>query len=356
MSTERSACPRFGPSIFALAILTSLMALGVSNAQETPAASAMWEVPRTPAGHPDLQGNWTNATLTPFVRPEGHGPVLTPQQVIEIEQMQADAVARGAAPSDPNRAPPPAGGDDPECIDSATGCYNEVYRNPGDHVAVVNGEPRSSLITFPADGRPPTLTEEGERRIQERRDFRAQFGSHDHPELLHVGLRCLTSFGSNAGPPMLPNYWYNNNYTIVQTADHVMIVTEMVHDVRVIRLGERKPLPPAMRPWFGDSWGHWEGDTLVVETINRNPEVTLWGVPPSAEARVIERFRRVDEDNIHYEFTIDDPTMYTADWGGEVPFQRFDDALYEYACHEANYSMANVLSGARYEEQTEERR
>ena len=132
-----------------------------------------------------------------------------------------------------------------------------------------------------------------------------------------------------------------------------MIMTEMVHDVRVIRLGDHKRLQTALRPWFGDSWGRWEGDTLVVETTNLNPYQTLSGVPPSTERRVIERFTRVDEDTIHYEFTIDDPTMYTAAWGGEVPFERFNDLLYGYACHEGNYSMANVLSGARYEERTE---
>ncbi len=357
MSTERRMWLRVAPVIAAMAILTSsLMALGAVNAQETATVSATWEAPRTPDGHPDLQGNWTNATLTPMVRPEGQGPVLTPQQVLAIEQIQANAVEQGAAPSDPDRPPPPAGGDDPECIDTATGCYNEVYREPGDSVAVVGSEPRSSLITVPADGRPPALTEEGERRVEARRDFRAQFGRRDHPELLHIGQRCLVSFGSNAGPPMLPNYWYNNNYTIVQTADHVMIMTEMVHDVRIIRLGERPPLPAGVRPWFGDSWGRWEGDTLVVETTNLNPDPTLRGVPPSREGKVIERFTRVDEDTIHYEFTIDDPTMYSAPWGGEVPFERFNDLLYEYACHEANYSMANVLSGARYEEQTVEHR
>ena len=154
---------------------------------------------------------------------------------------------------------------------------------------------------------------------------------------------------------MLPNYWYNN-YTIVQNADHVVIMAEMVHDARIIRLGEPTALPKDVRPWFGDSWGRWEEDTLVVETTNVNPEHAFRGVKPSAKRKVTERFTRVDEDTIHYEFTIDDPTMYTSAWGGEVPFERFDQPLYEYACHEGNYSLANVLRGARYQEMVEAQR
>jgi hypothetical protein len=162
--------------------------------------------------------------------------------------------------------------------------------------------------------------------------------------------RCILSFGSNLGPPMLPNYFYNNNYTIVQTADHVMIMTEMVHDVRVIRLGERKPLPPHIRPYGGDSWGRWVGDTLVVETGNIHPEQDLQGIAPTEALRVIERFSRADANTINYEFTVIDPTTYTQPWGGEVPYTRLDAQVYEYACHEGNYAMSNVLSGARAEE------
>ncbi len=335
-------------AVIAVAGLVST-ALGPAVAQSG-SSGAVWEVPRTPHGHPDLQGNWTNATLTPVQRPEGQAAVLTAEQVAAIEAGQAAEVVAGSAPSDPDRAPPPSGGEDPVCIDTATGCYNEVYREPGERVAVVNGESRSSLVTDPPDGLVPDLTLEGEERVEALREFRDQFGPQDHPELLPLAQRCLVSFGSNAGPPMVPNYWYNNNYTIVQNADHVLIMTEMVHDVRIIRLGEPSSQPPGMRPWFGDSWGRWEGDTLVVETTNLNPDHAFRGVPPSAKRKVTERFTRVDENTIHYEFTIDDPTMYTGVWGGEIPFERFDQPLYEYACHEGNYSLENVLRGARYEE------
>ena len=152
---------------------------------------------------------------------------------------------------------------------------------------------------------------------------------------------------------MIPNGAYNNNYTIVQTADYVMIMPEVVHDTRIIRLGEPNPLPDHVRPWLGDSWGRWEGDVLVVETTNFHPLQTFQGLP-SDDLKVIERFSRVDEDTILYEFTVDDPTSYAEKWGGEIPFKRLDALLYEYACHEGNYALSNVLSGARYQERQAE--
>jgi hypothetical protein len=129
-----------------------------------------------------------------------------------------------------------------------------------------------------------------------------------------------------------------------------MIMTEMIHDTRIIQIGDGPRLPPHIRPWMGDSWGHWEGDALVVETTNLNPKQSLQGIPPSEHMRVTERFTRVDEETILYEFTVEDPTMYSQAWGGEIPFKKFDAMLYEYACHEGNYSMMSVLSGARYQE------
>ena len=179
-------------------------------------------------------------------------------------------------------------------------------------------------------------------------------GAFDNPENRPVGERCILSFGSNAGPPMLPNYFYNNNYTVVQTSDHIMILTEMVHDVRIIRMGEPKPVRDGVRPWFGESWGRWTGDTLVVRTTNLNPDqmaayVYLFG-PGSERMTVTERFTRANEHTIHYEFTVEDPDTFVESWGGEVPFTRLDGQLYEYACHEGNYALSNVLSGARAQE------
>ena len=316
------------------------------GAQAPPSSAAGWEIPRTAHGQPDLQGNWTNVTLTPFQRPDGRGPTFTPEEARQIETPDDEcppnpgtvACGRSQASGASNEAR--LSGNE----------YNEVYWDRGSHLAVVNGEYRTSLITRPSNGRRPPLTPFAEQRQAERGELRSRFAQYDHPELRPLGERCIVSFGMSAGPPMTPNSAYNNNYTIVQTADHVMIVAEMVHDVRVIRLGERQSLPSHVKPYFGDSWGRWEGNTLVVETTNLNPDHPFQGVIPTERTKVAERFTRVDDDTILYEFTVDDPDNYTEVWGGEIPMERFDDLLYEYSCHEGNYALAAVLSGARYEE------
>ena len=231
---------RFTSALFAPCILVAAVALYSPAAAQAPSsASSDWVMPRTPDGRPNLQGNWTNLTVTPIQRPEGVGPVLTSDEVAAIEGQRDGLVEAGSAASDPDRSPPPAGGTNPICIDSGTSCYNYVYWDQGDRVAIFNGEPRSSLVTNPANGRIPPLTPEAQQRSAELTEFNSRFGEYDNPENRPLAERCLMSYGSNAGPPMLPNYGYNNNYTIVQTPDHIMILTEMVHDVRIIRLGER---------------------------------------------------------------------------------------------------------------------
>ena len=342
-------------SALLLAVLCLTAAPGVVStaaAQNRPSDAGEWEVPRTPHGHPDLQGNWTNVTLTPFEREEGRGPVFTREEVEEIERPS------GECPANPGTVE--CGREDNQGDASLSNErrlsgaeYSEVYWDRGSRVAIVDGEYVTSLVTHPANGRRPALTPEAERRVQEYEDFRDQFGPYDHPELRPLAERCIVSFGSSAGPPMIPNTAYNNNYTIVQTADYVMIKAEMVHDVRIIRLGEPDRLPADVHPWFGDSWGHWDGDVLVVETTNINPTHRFRGIAPTADLKVTERFTRVDEETFLYEFTIDDPTTYTQPWGGVIPYKRLNDKLYEYACHEGNYSLSSVLSGARYEERME---
>jgi hypothetical protein len=304
-----------------------------------------WEMPRTEWGHPDLQGNWTNKTVTPLEREVGHSPIYTQAQVDSVEGAQQGVIDAGIAASDPDRAPLEAA--------SSVGGYNEIYFER-DRVAFVYGQPRSSLITYPEDGRIPALSASGERRMQEFNEFRAQFGESDHPEIRTLSDQCLASFGSNMGPPMLPNGLYNNNYTIVQDRDHVLIHSEMVHDTRIVRFDEPTPIPDDFRLWYGVQWGRWEGNTLVVETTNFHPRQIFnelrQGLIHSENARLIERFTRVDEGTILYEFEFDDPDMYSERWGGQVPMRRFDDVLYEYACHEGNYAMEGILSGARYQE------
>ena len=314
-----------------------------------------WTVPRTAYGHPDLQGNWSNATLTPILREEGQDPIYTWEEVAQIEGWKEAYTRLAARASDPNRGAPPEGGiftgnARADAASGGTGGYNNFYIDSGDRVAIFNGEPRTSLVVRPANGRLPTLTSAGRQRIGALRAARAGTGAYDNPENRPLAERCLMSFGSNAGPPMLPNYFYNNSYTIVQTPDHVMIMTEMVHDARIIRLGEPNRIPAHIRPWMGDSWGRWEGDTLVVETTNIHPSQRLQGIPPSEEIRVTERFTRAGETTINYEFTVDDPVMFTEPWGGELPFTRMNGLVYEYACHEGNYALENVLRGARAQE------
>ncbi len=324
------------------------------------AQSSDWVRPRLADGTPDLQGNWSNATMTPIVRPPGVGKVLTPEQVAALEQGRQDFISADYENSDPDRGAPPVGGEltgDPifDAATGGTGGYNQFFVDAGDNIAMYDGEPRSSLIVYPSDGRRAAFTPEGERRVAERVAFNRQFDQYDNPENRPLAERCMMSFGSNGGPPMLPNYFYNNNYTIVQTPDAIMIMTEMVHDVRVVHMGDRRPLPGHMRPWLGDSWGRWEGDTLVIETTNIHPQQVLMGMSnasfyPSEDIRVTERLTRVSDDQINYEFTVDDPTIFADQIRGEVPFHRLDGLLYEYACHEANYALENVLRGARSQE------
>ena len=326
---------------------------GAHGDRQAPASIAKpWTLPRMPDGKPDLQGSWTNATLTPLERAEDAPLVLPKEEVARREQAFRERVARLAEDSDPNRPAPPKGGDGSTGAAGNVGGYNNFWIDPGDRIAMVNGEHRSSLITFPASGRVPGTTPEARKRAADRLAARKGMGQYDHPELRPLAERCLMSFGSNAGPPMLPNYFYNNNYQFVQTKDALMILVEMVHDVRVIRIGEKLQHPPAhIRPWMGDSIGHWEGDTLVVETTNFHPLQVFRGA--SDNLKVIERFSRTGPDTILYKFEIDDASTFTEKWGGEVPFNRTDELIYEYACHEGNYALSNVLSGERNREQRE---
>jgi hypothetical protein len=330
-----------------------------------------WVVPRTSDGKPDLQGNWTNETQTPLERMGAQGTTLTDEQATAIEQRAQLVEETRDKPSDPNRAAPPKGGGaggfsvagDRSFIEiisdaagGAVGGYNGFWLDPGLSVIRIDGVARSSIIIDPPNGRLPALTDAGKKRLAEINARAKKFGEFDHPEMRPLADRCLVSFGSNAGPPMLPNYFYNNNYTIVQTRDHVMILTEMNHDARVIRLNAKEHGPADLRPWFGDSVGHWEGDTLVVETTNIHPmqlsqTSILWAYRGASEKlKVTERFTRTGPDTIKYRFTMEDPESFTAPFTGELPFNRLEEMVYEYACHEGNHAMTNILSGERSKE------
>ena len=363
---------------FAVALTPLQAQVAAPKPVAKPAAAApakkAWVVPRTPDGKPDLQGNWTNETQTPLERQGATGGTLTDEQAAKIEKRALEVEEFRDKASDPNRGVPPKGGEQgrlappgersfieviAEAAGGGVGGYNGFWLDPGLNVIRIDGVARSSIIIDPPNGRLPALTDAGKKRMAEINARARKFGEFDHPEMRPLSDRCLISFGSNAGPPMLPNYFYNNNYTIVQTKDHVMIMTEMVHDARIIRIGDTKHPPKNINKWYGDSIGRWEGDTLVVETTNIHPaqlEQTsiLWAYRgATTDMKVTERFTRTGPDTILYRFTMEDPATFTAPFTGELPFKKMDEMIYEYACHEGNYAMQNILQGERAKEKRE---
>ena len=358
----------------ALGMVFGLNSWAGLRAQVPASVGAPWVVPRTPDGRPDLQGNWTNETQTPLERPARQSATLTDAEAGAIEQRAQFVAEFREQASDPNRAIPPKGGDagslvapgQPSFIEQISaaagggvGGYNGVWLAPGSEVIRIDGVARSSIIIDPPNGRLPPLTPEGQKRMAERTAQSRAFGEFDHPEVRPLSDRCLLSFGSNAGPPMLPNYFYNNNYTIVQTKDHVMILSEMVHDVRIIRMGATEHATSSLQPWLGDSIGRWEGDTLVVETTNIHPlqlaqTSILWAYRGASEKiKVTEWFRRTGPETLLYRFTVEDLSTFTAPFTGELPFNRMTEQVYEYACHEGNHALANILSGGRARERAD---
>ncbi|HTE39221.1 MAG TPA: hypothetical protein VK629_00230 [Steroidobacteraceae bacterium] len=365
----RAIALSLGMSVGLSAIPFALLA----QAPAKPAAKApskAWVVPRTPDGKPDLQGNWSNETQTPFERMGNTGRALTDAQAAALEKRAADVEEFRDRPTDPNeKATGPVGNElanvagEPTFVERISqaaggnvGGYNGFWLDPGHKVVRINGEARSSIVIDPPNGRVPGLNDEGKKRQAERSAQARRGAQLDGPEFASLSDRCITSFGSNAGPPMLPNYFYNNNYTIVQTKDNVIIMTEMVHDARIIRIGAKEHVPSQIRPWFGDSIGHWEGDTLVVETMNLHPTQvnSSGGLSPyraaSDKLKITERFTRTGAEVINYQFTVEDPLALAAPYSGELPFNRIDENIFEYACHEGNYALPAMLAGAREEE------
>jgi len=292
-----------------------------------------WTMPRTPDGHPDLQGTWTNATLTPMERPavfNGKPTVSDAEgRAYEQKDLSSNDIDKDDAPI-------------LKAIngDNAVAGYNNLFIDRGSELARVDGVKRTSLIVDPADGKVPPMTPEARQRLMA---MMKNYNNYDSIKSRPVSERCIIGFGSTAGPPMVPAL-YNSNYQIIQTKDTVMILVEMVHDVRKIRINGTHP-PKDVRQWFGDSIGHWEGDTLVVDTTNYNGHGEFRGA--SENLHVIERFQRVDANTILYRVTIDDPTTFTKQWTMEYPFVATAGPIYEYACHEGNYAMPDILGGAR---------
>lgn len=306
-------------------------------------ASAEWQQKKMPWGDPDLQGIWTNATLTTLTRPESFDQLVLSEEkarYLEKHGMFGEETMREIddLPEGDLQAGENVGG------------YNAAWMDPGTRVLRVNGEARSSIIVDPQDGEIPY-------NLWGRGRFYWQgykwMTRHDNPEERPDGERCIIGFGSTGGPPMLP-VLYNNHYQFVQTPDEVLILVEMNHNVRTIRLNGES-LPAAVRPWMGDSVGHWDGDTLVVRTTQFHPQQNLRAaikhqVYMTQDSVVEERFTRINENEIHYEFTVTDDSIYKQPWRGELMLRTAEGPIYEYACHEGNYGLPNILAGARQAE------
>ena len=297
-----------------------------------PTLTVAQDVPETPWGAPDLQGNWDFRTITPLQRPQSLGDqaFLTEEEAAQREQTAVDRAVR-LLNRDARRTE----------VGGNVGAYNDFWMDQGTNVV---GTRRTSLVVDPPNGRLPDVTEAGRARA---RAGRGSFSS-DLPES-YVDLsnadRCILGF--NAGPPITPG-GYNQNMQLFQTPNHVVLLTEMVHTVRVVPLDGRPALDDGLRQMSGDSRGHWEGETLVVETTNFDGRRGWRGSTP--DMRLVERFTRVDADTLEYAYTVIDPDTWTAPWTVELPMRRNELPLFEYACHEGNYAMDAMLGGARADE------
>ncbi|MAF57035.1 hypothetical protein [Ponticaulis sp.] len=328
----------------AISMLVSAMALAASAQDAPPAWDPNYEPPRMEDGTPSFAGIWSKASLTVLERsPQFSDLVIPPAVAQRIEQGRAAATEAANAPRDPNELEAPEAGQN-------VGGYNAFWTDPGTALGVIDGEYRSSWIIDPADGQIPYTEAGREEAFSARQEARENF---DDPEIRMAGERCSVGFGSTGTPPML-NVLYNNHVQFFQDGDTIRILAEMNHNARIIRMNTEHR-DPEMRTWLGDSIGHWEGDTLVVETTNFHPQNSVRSAIRhylylQPDSLVEERFTRVSDDVIHYEFTVTDPDLFTQPWTAEMPLWAAEGPIYEYACHEGNYSLPGILAGARRQE------
>jgi hypothetical protein len=319
--------------------LSVLASFAAALAFAATAQARDYHPPRTAYGQPDLQGIWTNSSVTMLQRPPMmKNLIATPAEAKMMEQGFLGFVGDLIKPTaDPNAPAPPVVKEAPQAD----------LLEMDLHLATVDGQKRTSWIVDPPDGRIP-FTDAGKAANKALAK-----DAYDGPEGRPLEERCLVAIGSPEGPPMM-NTGFNANYQIVQTRDHVAIEIEMNHDVRIVRLSDRKHVPDAVRPWMGDSVGWWERDTLVVETTNFNPSTRVaslgGGFTYSPRGKLIERFTRTAPDRLMYEFTVEDPAYFKQPWRAQMPMRAAKGPIYEYACHEGNYSLPNALTGARAEE------
>jgi hypothetical protein len=301
---------------------------------------------------PDLEGIWTNASLTKLTRPDGVDSLIVSAAQAEVIAARTPiaGIEGGLDEGDGINNTPSASADD-----FGVRAYNNFWVEPGSNLALIKGEYRTSYVVNPEDGQVPRLS--NPQYDFERRNFGSRyatgFGDSRGPEAIPNAERCLLGFGNKAGPGMM-GALYNNTYQFVQTQDYVMILAEMVHDARIIPIfdspelarANRRPAP--LEPWFGDSVGWYENNELVVETVNINPlQLSQSSVPITKAGRITERFGRYADNEIFYQFTVEDSNIYSQPWAAELSFYATADGLYEYACHEGNYAMPGILAGAR---------
>ncbi len=308
----------------------SLIAQRAGTAAKTEPPAKPWKLSRTPDGQPDLQGFWTNTTYVPLERPKNVTKTFyTPEEA-------AENIKRAAVTENEQT--------EPGTVADVHYDFTQFGLDRSQSALALNL--RTSLIVDPPEGRIPPMTAEGLGRGAERAELRKRMGGpFDAAQNQPLSVRCIIM--DRIGPPMLAGA-YNNNYQIVQVPGYVMILVEMIHDVRIIPLDGRPQLPASVRQWTGSYRGRWEGDTLVVESTNFNGKNPFQG--SSENMKLIERFTRVDENTIRYQFTVDDPSTWTRPWSAEVPWAKTIGPLFEHACHEGNYGLGNILAGARAEE------
>ena len=317
-------------NLWAAATVAALLIAGPVSSQQAKPSAKSFTPPRTPDGQPDMQGIWSNAILTPLERPADlkDKAFFTKEEASAyvkrtIEQNNKDKRDGSGTDADVARA------------------YNDFWWDRGTGIAKTL---RTSLIVDPPDGRIPALTPLAQKRAEQVKEAR-RLHPADGPEDRPVGERCILL--NSAGPPMMPSA-YNNNYQVVQTAQTFVILNEMVHDARVIPLDGRPHVPQNIRLWMGDSRGHWDGNTLVVDTTNFTNQTPFRGSGPNLH--LTERFTRMDAETLLYEFTVDDPESFARPWTAAIPSVRTTGPILEYACNEGNYGMSGLLSAARAEE------
>ncbi|CAN5238881.1 hypothetical protein BH11PSE2_BH11PSE2_03110 [soil metagenome] len=338
-------------AIGAAVVLAGPLAMpSLAGAADAPAPKNAYKAPLTSWGKPDLEGNWTNSSLTRLERDNQYGArlELNDNEVKAMEGERQASIVRQDQKTDPNATVDQVNS---TCeVKGYTGgpaCgYNGAWTDPGDVVMRVAGKPRTSFITSTPDGKVPAVIASVAARAAASR-LPAGVKQNDNPEGRSLGERCLMSFGFSSGPVMQPQL-YNSNYQFVQTKDELAIWVEMVHDVRHIRIGGTHRTD-GVRSWMGDSIAHWDGDTLVAETTNYSAQQAFRGADQNL--KVTEKFTRVASGRILYQFTVEDPTVWAQPWGGEYEFGTAKGGLYEYACHEGNYGLEGILAGARAEDE-----